>query len=92
MIHVTLTVAAFDRFLETFRTDGLVLRERHGSRGARVFRHAEDASRVTIEFDWDHDRFRAFLADPEVQTTMKSGGTLGPPEVSYLEPAVPLSA
>lgn len=92
MILVTLTVESFDQFLETFATKGLPLRERHGSRSARVARHRDDEERVTLLFDWDADRFAGFLADPEVRATMREGGALGPPEVVHLEPEVAFEA
>jgi heme-degrading monooxygenase HmoA len=91
-ILVTLTVDSFDHFLQTFETRGLPLRERHGSRGARVMRHADDAERVSVLFDWDADAFAGFLADPEVQASMKAGGTLGPPQIQLLAHPVALAA
>lgn len=91
-ILVHLTVESFDQFMSTFETRGLPLRERHGSHGARVMRHADDEERVTLLFDWDAAAFRAFLADPEVQASMRAGGTLGPPQVTVLDAPRALAA
>jgi hypothetical protein len=50
MIHVLahVRVEEFDRFLEGFNSRGLRLRQRHGSHGARVLRHRDDANRVSL--------------------------------------------
>jgi len=41
---------------------------------------------VVVLFDWEsRDAFQAFLSDPKVKETMKSSGTMAPPEFTYLE-------
>ena len=85
-IHVEVTVEDFDRFYEGFQTRGLPLRERHGSRGVTVLRHAGEPAKVSLIFDWSSaEAFRGFLADPDVKASMAKGGTLGTPRVSVLE-------
>lgn len=84
-ILVHLTVDSFDLFMETFETRGLPLRERHGCHGSQVFRHADDEERVSLLLDWDAEAFAGFLADPEVQASMRAGGTLGPPQITVLD-------
>lgn len=84
-ILVTVTVDSFDHFLHTFETRGLALRQKHGSHGAQVMRHADDEERVSLLFDWEPAEFQAFLADPEVQASMRAGGTLGPPQIQFLD-------
>jgi quinol monooxygenase YgiN len=95
MIHVLVqvTVADFERFWSGFQTRGRPLRERHGSKRARVFRHADDPDRVTILFGWaSREHFERFLQDPEVRASMAQGGTLGAPAITYLEQAGELEA
>ena len=88
MIHllVEVEVEDFDRFLENFNTRGLRLRQRHGSRGARVFRHRADPHRVSLLLEWEgEEAFGAFLADPDVGETMRLGGAKGPPTVTAVD-------
>jgi quinol monooxygenase YgiN len=93
MIHVLLqiTVADFERFWSGFRTRGRPLR--HGSKGARVFRHADAPGKVTILFRWaSRAHLERFLQDPEVRASMTQGGTIGAPVITYLEQAGELEA
>jgi quinol monooxygenase YgiN len=95
MIHVLvqITVEDFERFWSGFQTRGLPLRQRHGSRGARVFRHADHANRVTILFTWEsRAHLERFMQDPEVRASMQQGGTLGPPAITFLEQVGELEA
>jgi quinol monooxygenase YgiN len=95
MIHVLvqITVEDFDRFWSGIQTRGLPLRQRHGSRGARVFGHADQANRVTILFTWEsRAHLERFMQDPEVRASMQQGGTLGPPTITYLEQVGELEA
>ena len=88
--HVLVKVAVgdFPTFLEGFRTRGLPLRRRHGSRGARVFQDVDDPNAVSILFDWDsRESFQAFLDDPEVKDSMRAGGALGRPSITFLAAA-----
>lgn len=95
MIHVMVKVQIeeFDRFWEGFQTRGFPLRQSHGSQSAQVFRHADDPHRVTILFQWEsREHFQAFLDDPTVKESMKKGGAMGPPEVTFLNKAGELVA
>lgn len=88
MIHVMVRVQVedFERFWEGFQTRGLPLRQRHGSHAAQIFRQADDPHRVTLLFQWEsRERLQGFFEDPEVKESMKKGGTLGPPEVTFLD-------
>lgn len=92
-VLVQITVEDFDRFIDGFRTRGFALRQRHGSKRARVFRHADDPARVSILFDWEsRQAMEGFLADPEVMASMKTGGTVGRPAIAYLDRADDLPA
>jgi quinol monooxygenase YgiN len=89
MIHVLADVRVedFDRFLEGFNTRGMRLRQKHGSHGARVFRHRDDANRVSLLLEWEGaEALAAFLADPDVGEWMRLGGVVEPPQVTLLDP------
>lgn len=88
MIHVLAEVRVedFDRFLEGFNSRGLRLRRKHGSHGALVFRHRDDASRVSLLLEWEGEAaLEAFLADPDVRESMRLGGVVGPPQLTLLD-------
>ncbi|AHY45499.1 Antibiotic biosynthesis monooxygenase [Rubrobacter radiotolerans] len=95
MVHVLVqvTVEDFDVFYSGFKSRGFPLRRRHGSRGAQVFRHADDPSKVSILFEWrSREGMERFLEDPEVRESMKKGGAVGPPTVTFLDSAGTLDA
>jgi heme-degrading monooxygenase HmoA len=80
-------VKDFDLFRETFTTRGAAKRREFGSRGARVFRGADDPNEVIVVFDWERSDIEAFLADPEVPEVMKAAGLEGPPTFTFVEEA-----
>ncbi len=87
-IHVLaqVEVEAFERFLENFNTRGLRLRQRHGSRGARVFRHRHEPNRVSLLLEWESvEALNRFLEDPDVRESMRLGGAVRPPELTLLD-------
>ena len=79
MILASATVGDFDQFLQTFSTKGAEKRKQHGSKGSRVFRDPEDASRVWVVFDWEVEDYEKFIADPEVPAIFQEAGLQGPP-------------
>lgn len=82
------SIEAFPPFLQVFSNAGLEARRRHGSLSAQAFRVPgnEQAARVLI--DWqDRASFDAFIADPQVKATMRSGGATRPPEFTIVERA-----
>lgn len=61
-------------------------RKAGGSKGAFVFRSAEDPNQVTVLLEWDDlDRARAFASSDELREAMQRAGVTGPPGVSFLE-------
>ena len=79
MILASAKVADFDQFLRTFSTKGAEKRREHGSKGSRVFRDPQDASRVWVAFDWEMEDYEKFIADPEVPAIFQEAGLQGPP-------------
>ena len=90
MVLATAKVGDFDQFLQTFSTKGAEKRKEHGSKGSRVFRDPDDASRVWVVFDWEGEDYGKFLADPEVPAIFQEAGLLGPPV--DIEPAAEYDA
>lgn len=92
MVMAHVAIEEFDRFWSVFRTRGAEMRARYGSRGSSVFKNRENPGEVVVLFDWDRPALEAFLADPAVRETMKSGGALGAPRFTFLEEAGALPA
>lgn len=85
MVLVRISIGEFEQFWSVFTAAGADRRREHGSRGARVFRNDDDPHEVWILFDWDRAAIDAFLADPAVGETMRSGGATGRPDVRFLD-------
>ncbi len=59
---------------------------KHGNHRTRLFKVTEEDGRVVALFGWESkEAFEVFSNDPRVRETMRSSGTLGPPEVTLLE-------
>lgn len=87
MIHILVTVSMADlpTFLGTFSTRGALLRQQHGSKGSTVFQVQEQDGKALILFQWESKAaFEGFLSDPDVRESMKTSGTMGPPEITFL--------
>lgn len=79
-------IADFDQFLRVFSTAGREARRGHGSLRAQVFRVPGDPHAARVLIDWrDRRSFEAFVDDPQVRATMRSGGALRPPVFSVVE-------
>ena len=69
-----------------FATVGAEARGRHGNRDAQLFRVVGEEDRVMVLFEWESEEaFEAFRKDPSVRETMRSSGTVGPPEFTVLK-------
>ncbi|MBI5260059.1 MAG: antibiotic biosynthesis monooxygenase [Burkholderiales bacterium] len=78
----------FDQFLHVFATAGREARRHHGSLAAQAFRVPGDGQAARVLIDWrDRAAFDAFLADPLVKATMRSGGATRAPQFTMLERA-----
>jgi quinol monooxygenase YgiN len=92
MVLGQVSIEDFDKFLEVFQGPGAPLREKHGCRGARVFRDDDDPALAFVLLDWDREGIKAFQRDPEVAETMRSGTAIAPPAFTYLEQEAELPA
>jgi len=78
-------IADADRFLEVFSSRGLEARRAHGSLGASAYLKADDPTTAIVVIDWNQQAdFEAFLADPAVKDTMRTGGAVKPPVFTRL--------
>jgi quinol monooxygenase YgiN len=85
MIVGTARFEDFDRFWQTFSTEGAEARKKHGSKGAKVYRDPSDANRVFAVFDWDEEGWQSYLSDPHAAEVFKDAGLQGRPET--IQPA-----
>ena len=73
-------------FIGIFATRGAAMRQQHGSLEAQLFTVCDTPDAVVVMFDWSsREDFEQFRRDPAVMETMKSSGTIGPPEFTFLE-------
>src|ERR1700756_3872873 len=84
MLLATTTVEDFDRFTDVFSTKGAEKRKQHGSKGALVFRHRNEADPGWGIFCWDLEGWKAFPSDPEVPPILQAAGHKSPPQVPEL--------
>jgi hypothetical protein len=84
MFLATTTFEDYDRFKQVFATKGAEKRREHGSKGALVFRDANEQDRVWVIFDWDAEGWQSFVSDPEVPPVMQEAGHKGKPQVPEL--------
>ncbi len=79
-------IEQLERFIGVFSTAGAEARGRHGNRGAQLFGVTEEEGRAVVLFEWESEEaFEAFRNDPSVKETMRSSGTVGPPEFTVLK-------
>jgi len=76
-------VADFDRWLEGYDAAG-PLQEASGIIGHAANRWIDDPAMVTVYHQAEtFDALQAFLANPEVETTMKNAGVVSAPEIAF---------
>ena len=86
-IMAKVIVKDLQTFLGVFATKGAMMRRKYGCLSATVYQLLgnESENQLMLIFEWEsRDRFEAFVGDPAVKETMKSGGTLAPPEFTFL--------
>ena len=84
MILSTVKIEDFDRFWNTFSTNGAEKRKQHGSKGSHVFRDPKDRDRLWVVFDWDEEGYKNLMSDPEVPAIFQEAGLEGRPEMAEL--------
>jgi heme-degrading monooxygenase HmoA len=62
------------------------IRKAAGSKGASVFRNADNPDQVTVLLKWDNlKNARAFAGSDELREAMQSAGVKGQPSVYFLD-------
>lgn len=63
-------------------------RQAAGSKGAHLFRSADDPNEIVITLTWDDARVddaKAFVASPDLREIMEKAGVVGQPEIYFLD-------
>ncbi len=61
-------------------------RKASGSKGARLFRNAENPNETVIIFEWDSlEKARKFARSEDLKKTMQRAGVIDKPDVYFLE-------
>jgi quinol monooxygenase YgiN len=85
------TVKDFDNWKKVF-DEHAATRNAAGCQGGELFQTAENPNEVVIRFSWDSaDHARAFASSDDLREIMKKAGVLGPPTVTVLREAQPVS-
>jgi heme-degrading monooxygenase HmoA len=78
-------VQDYARWKPTFDEHGAT-RKAAGSKGARVFRSADNPNEVIILMEWDQlKNARQFTQSEDLKKTMEKAGVVGKPDVYFLE-------
>ena len=89
---VRLKVEDYAKWKPFFDQNGTV-RKGSGSKGARVFRSAENPNEVTILSEWDNLRnAQQFYQSAELREVMGKAGVIGKPDITFLDQADARSA
>lgn len=66
--------------------DHAAKRKSGGSKGARLFRNADNPNEVILLFEWDQlDHARQFLQSEDLRKAMEKAGVADKPNVYFLE-------
>jgi hypothetical protein len=82
-------VRDFDAWKKAFDS-GEANRQAAGSRGAHLFRGADNPNEVVVTFTWDDDRIgeaRAYMASAALREGMQEAGVIDQPDVYLLNDA-----
>ena len=78
------TVEDYAKWKPAFDEHGSA-RKAAGSKGAQLFRSAENPNEITIVFEWDSiENARRFSQSPDLREVMQRVGVLGAPALSFL--------
>jgi quinol monooxygenase YgiN len=87
MIHILaeLEIEDQNRFLTVFTTEGRRIRAKHGCVNTQLFRSTTSKVMFAL-FKWSSKAdFESYLADPAVNETMESSGTVSAPKFTFME-------
>ena len=62
------------------------VRKANGSKGAHLFRNADDPDEIVILLEWDDmKKVRQFSQSDELRETMQKAGVIGMPDLYFLD-------
>jgi heme-degrading monooxygenase HmoA len=71
-----------------FFDENATARGQSGSKGAQLFRNADDPNEIVILFEWDElDNARQFAHSEDLRETMQRAGVAGRPDLYFFEEA-----
>lgn len=78
-------VEDYDKWKPVYDEDRAT-RKAKGSKGAVVFRTADDPNKIVVMSEWENITMaKNFAEAEELRITMLKAGVIGQPEISYLE-------
>jgi quinol monooxygenase YgiN len=85
------TVKDFGTWKKVF-DDHAATRNAAGCKGGELYQNAENPNEVLIRFSWDTiGHARAFADSADLREAMKLAGVLGPPKITVLGDAQPVT-
>ena len=91
-VLVRFSVEDFEKWKSVFEQSA-TLRKAAGSKGVRAFTKVDNSNEVTILGEYaDLETARQFFQSPELRAAQQSAGLKAPPEVTFLDEKVTLSA
>jgi len=78
-------VEDFDKWKSVYDEDGATRKDK-GSKGAFVFRNANDPNQLVVVSQWENiEKAKNFAEAEDLRITMQKAGVTGQPDVYYLE-------
>jgi len=78
-------VEDYDKWKSLYDENG-AMRKAYGSKGASVFRQANDPNSLVIITEWENiEKGKVFAESEDLKTTMQKAGVISQPEIYYLE-------
>ena len=78
-------VEDYDKWKSLYDENG-AMRKAYGSKGASVFRQANDPNSLVIITEWENiEKGKVFAESEDLKTTMQKAGVIDQPAIYYLE-------
>jgi len=78
-------VEDYDKWKSLYDENG-AMRKAYGSKGASVFRQANDPNSLVIITEWENiEKGKVFAESEDLKTTMQKAGVISQPEIYYLD-------
>ena len=91
-VLIRFTVEDFEKWKPIFE-EAAAMRKTAGSKGVRAFTKVDSVNEVVILGEYaDLDAARQFFQSPELREAQQRAGVKGPPELTFLDEKITLSA